>query len=145
MMAVFGVEEWCERGEVFSVYFGMFSRLGIFGGRGRPARRGAGRSPRRPRWATVPGSAAVVIASIATTSFDGAQEGAFKGAIESTFDWLVDAGIEPDHRAAPHRHDLHRCSASPASPSSTCSACAGCGPSAAPPRSRSCASASPTP
>ena len=31
MMAVFGVEEWCERGEVFSVYFGMFSRLGCLG------------------------------------------------------------------------------------------------------------------
>ena len=44
-------------------------------------------------WATVPGSAAVVIASIATTSFDGAQEGAFKGAIETVFDWLVDAGF----------------------------------------------------
>jgi hypothetical protein len=35
----------------------------------------------------------VVIASIATTSFDGAQEGAFKGALESTFNDLVDAGI----------------------------------------------------
>ena len=42
MMALFGVEEWCERGEVFSVYFGMFSQLGCFGvedgrlGRRRP-------------------------------------------------------------------------------------------------------------
>ena len=35
----------------------------------------------------------MVIASIATTSFDGAQEGAFKGAIESVFEWLVDAGL----------------------------------------------------
>ena len=81
MMAVFGVEKWCQRGEVFSVYFGMFARLGSFGvdDEGRLGRR-------RPlaaatSWATVPGSAAVVIASIATTSFDGAQEGAFKGAI----------------------------------------------------------------
>ena len=31
MMALFGVEEWCETGEVFSVYFGMFSQLGCFG------------------------------------------------------------------------------------------------------------------
>ena len=88
MMAVFGVEEWCDRGEVFSVYFGMFAQLGIFGVRdGRLGRR-------RPlaastSWATVPGSAAVVIASIATTSFDGGQEGAFKGALESTFEWLT--------------------------------------------------------
>jgi hypothetical protein len=92
MMALFGVEKWCERGEVFSVYFGMFSRLGGLGVRDGQL------GLRRPlsaatSWATVPGSAAVVIASIATTSFDGAQEGAFKGAVESVFDWLVDAGF----------------------------------------------------
>jgi hypothetical protein len=92
MMALFGVEEWCERGEVFSVYFGMFSQLGWFGvedgrlGRRRPLAAAT-------HWATLPGSAAVVIASIASTSFDGAQEGAFKSAIESTFNWLVDRGI----------------------------------------------------
>jgi hypothetical protein len=92
MMALFGVEEWCERGEVFSVYFGMFSQLGCFGV--EEGRLGL----RRPlaaagRWATLPGSTAVVIASIATTSFDGGQEGALKDAIESTFDWFVDRGI----------------------------------------------------
>ncbi|MGN6558555.1 MAG: fenitrothion hydrolase [Solirubrobacterales bacterium] len=93
MMAVFGTEEWCERGEVFSVYFGMFGRLGIFGVRdGRLYRR-------RPfsaltNWATIPGSAAVVIASIASTSFDGAQEGAYKDFIEKTYEWFVDRGVE---------------------------------------------------
>jgi hypothetical protein len=92
MMAVFGVEEWCERGEVFSVYFGMFGRLGIFGSRdGRLERR-------RPfaaatTWATVPGSAAVVIASIASTSYDGASEGAFKDGIEKVFERLADTGM----------------------------------------------------
>ena len=56
------------------------------------------------KWATVPGSAAVVIASIATTSFDGAQEGAFKGAIESIFHWLVDgASAWPRRCASPTR------------------------------------------
>jgi hypothetical protein len=91
MMALFGVEEWCERGEIFSVYFGMFSQLGSFGVKdGRIGRR-------RPlsaatRWATIPGSAAVVIASIATTSFDGGQDGAFKGAIESVMGWVEDLG-----------------------------------------------------
>lgn len=92
MMALFGVEKWCQRGEVFSVYFGMFGRLGCFGvSEGRLALR-------RPlsaatHWATVPGSAAVVIASIATTSFDGATEGAFQNAMESVFDWMADAGV----------------------------------------------------
>jgi hypothetical protein len=94
MMAVFGTEEWCENGEIFSVYFGMFGRLGMFGSRdGRLYRR-------RPfsavtSWATIPGSAAVVIASIASTSFDGAQEGAFKAGIENTFEWLIERGVEP--------------------------------------------------
>jgi hypothetical protein len=92
MMALFGVEQWCRTGEVFSVYFGMFGRLGCFAV--EQGRLGV----RRPlaaatKWATVPGSAAVVIASIASTSFDGAQEGAFKGALESTFNRLVDAGL----------------------------------------------------
>lgn len=94
MMALFGVERWCRTGEVFSVYFGMFSQLGIFGMQdGRLGRR-------RPfsaatKWATVPGSAAVVIASIATTSFDGGSEGAFESAIEQVFGWLKDVGLEP--------------------------------------------------
>jgi hypothetical protein len=92
MMAVFGVEEWCERGEAFSVFFGMFGRLGCFAFEdGRLVRR-------RPfsgatSWAAVPGSAAVVLISIATTTFDGAQEGALKDAIASTAEWLLDRGI----------------------------------------------------
>jgi hypothetical protein len=92
MMAVFGVEEWCRNGEVFSVYFGMFSQLGTFGLKdGRLGRRLP--LSASTRWATVPGSAAVVIASIASTSFDGAQEGAFKGGILQGFEWLVEAGF----------------------------------------------------
>jgi hypothetical protein len=92
MMALFGVERWCRTGEVFSVVFGMFGQLGCFGI--EDGRLGA----RRPfsaatKWAGIPGSAAVVIASIASTSFDGAQDGAFKGGIETVFNRLVDAGI----------------------------------------------------
>jgi hypothetical protein len=93
MMALFGVEVWCERGEVFSVFFGMLSRLGCFGvSEGRLGRR-------RPlsaatKWAgEVPGSAALVIASIATTSFDGAQEGALQDPIASTFGRLGNTSL----------------------------------------------------
>ena len=59
MMALFGVEEWCARGETFSVYFGMFSQLAPFGvkdgriGRRRPLAAAAAlgdASPARPRW-----------------------------------------------------------------------------------------------
>jgi hypothetical protein len=92
MMALFGVEKWCQRGEVFSVYFGMFSQLGAFGVRdGRLGRRLP--LSASTHWATVPGSAAVVIASIASTSFDGAQDGAFKDAIVKTFEWLAETGL----------------------------------------------------
>jgi hypothetical protein len=92
MMALFGVEEWCDRGETFAVYFGMFGRLGSLAA--REGRLGV----RRPLsgaigWAAVPGSVAVVIASIATTTFDGAQEGAISGAIEQVWEWLLDAGF----------------------------------------------------
>jgi hypothetical protein len=95
MMALFGRETWCARGEIFSVYFGMFSQLAPFGEKdGRIGRR-------RPlaaatHWATsVRGSTAVVIASIATTSFDGAEDGAYKAALEHVEKWITDAGVGP--------------------------------------------------
>jgi len=95
MMALFGCETWCARGEVFSVYFGMFSQLAPFGvedgriGRRRPLAAAT-------HWvAGASGSTAVVIASIATTSFDGAADGAYKGALESVERWFADAGVGP--------------------------------------------------
>jgi hypothetical protein len=92
MMTLFGAERWGQTGEVFSVYFGMFSQLGAFGARdGRLGRRMP--LSASTHWATVPGSAAVVIASIASTSFDGAQDGAFKNAIIKTFEWLAETGL----------------------------------------------------
>jgi hypothetical protein len=92
MMALFGVEKWCQTGEIFSVYFGMFSQLGSFGVKdGRLGRRLP--LSASTHWATLPGSAAVVIASIASTSFDGAQEGALKGGILQTFEWLAETGL----------------------------------------------------
>ena len=91
-MALFGVEEWIGRGETFSAYFGMFSRLGPLEARdGRVGRRkfltGA------PQWAAVPGAAALVLTSITVTSFDGAQEGVLSGAITWTFDRGNDIGF----------------------------------------------------
>jgi hypothetical protein len=70
----------------------MFSQLGIFGLKdGRLGRRLP--LAASTQWATVPGSAAVVIASIASTSFDGAQEGALNGAIVRTFEWISETGL----------------------------------------------------
>jgi hypothetical protein len=95
-MALFGVEEWIARGESFNAYFGMFSRLAVFEVRdGRLGRRrllsGAA------QWAAVPGAAALVLASIAVTSFDGAQEGALSGSITWTFERINELGFSlPD-------------------------------------------------
>jgi hypothetical protein len=91
-MALFGVEEWIGRGETFNAYFGMFSRLAPFEAReDRLGRRkfltGAA------QWAAVPGAAALVLASIAVTSFDGAQEGVLSGAITWTFERINDIGF----------------------------------------------------
>jgi hypothetical protein len=92
MMALFGAEKWCERGEILSVYFGMFAQLGCFGVKdGRLGRRKPFSAA--TSWATVPGSAALVIASIGTTSFDGAQEGAFQNAIDGVVGRFADAGF----------------------------------------------------
>jgi hypothetical protein len=95
-MALFGVEEWIGRGEAFNAYFGMFARLGPFEVRDDEVGRrkfltGA------PQWAAVPGAAALVLTSIAVTSFDGAQEGVLSGAIKWTFERTSDIGFSlPD-------------------------------------------------
>ena len=84
-----------------------------------------------------------MIASIGTTSFDGAQEGAFKGALESTFEWLLDRSLDPT--AALRLTDtLFIALAILGSPSSTWSACAGWRASGARRRCASCSPASPT-
>jgi hypothetical protein len=91
-MALFGVEEWIQRGETFNAYFGMFARLGPL--EARTGRLGTRRFlTGAPQWAAVPGAAALVLVSIAVTSFDGAQEGALSGAIRWTFERCNDLGF----------------------------------------------------
>jgi hypothetical protein len=91
-MALFGVERWTERGEAFSVYFRMFSRLAFFEVRdGRIGRRKA--LTGAPGWGVVAGSVALVLTAIGATSFDGAQEGVLQGAIDETYGWVTDIGF----------------------------------------------------
>jgi hypothetical protein len=81
-MALFGIDKWLARGEAFSVFFHMFSRLAALEVRD-------GRLGRRPwlsattSWATSPGSLALVLLVIGMTAFDGAAEGLLKGPINS--------------------------------------------------------------
>jgi hypothetical protein len=94
-MALFGSERWLERGEAFSVYFGMFASLAPLEVRDRRLGR------RRPlagasKWvAAAPGSLALILLTIAATTFDGASEGTLSEPISSTIDWLTDSGIGP--------------------------------------------------
>jgi hypothetical protein len=92
MTAIFGREAWFRNGEIFSVYFGMFGSLGklemrdgVLGVR----RFMAGAT----RWVEGPGSVAVIIGSIGTTTFDGAQEGVFNAGVDQLTTWLSDAGL----------------------------------------------------
>ena len=100
-MGLFGIDVWLDRGETFSVYFGMFSRLSAV--EVRYGRLGL----RKPfaaatRWASVPGSVALVLATIGITAFDGAQEGLLQTPIVDTTNKLIDAGLGPlvAHRLA---------------------------------------------
>jgi hypothetical protein len=94
-MALFGIDEWIDRGETFSVYFGMFASISPLEARG--GRLGI----RHPltgaqRWlAGVPGSAAMVLVAIGGTAYDGAREGALDGAITWLFDRFSELGLDP--------------------------------------------------
>ncbi len=92
MVAAFGREAWFSNGEIFSVYFGMFGSLGKLEMRDGVLgiRRFLSGST---RWITGAGSVAVVIVSIGSTTFDGAQEGVFSGGIEQLVTWFSDAGL----------------------------------------------------
>jgi hypothetical protein len=72
-MGLFGVETWSRRGEAFSVYFELFSRMSVFERRGgeiflRPPLAGL------TRLEPLPGTVAVLAAMIGSTTFDGFQE-----------------------------------------------------------------------
>jgi hypothetical protein len=93
-MALFGSERWLDRGESFSVYFGMFSRLApleVREGRLGLRRWLAGSTS----WAAVPGSIALVLVAIGATTFDGASEGALADPISTVFEWVGDIGLGP--------------------------------------------------
>jgi hypothetical protein len=93
-MTLFGVEAWLDRGETFSVYFGMFSQLAKL--EVRDGRLGIRRAfSAATRWAVVPGSVALVLTTIGITAFDGAQEGLLQTPILDTTNKLIDAGLGP--------------------------------------------------
>ena len=92
LTAAFGRDVWFRNGETFSVYFGMFGSIGKLQFRDGVlgARRFLAGST---TWVAGAGSVAVIIASIGTTTFDGAQEGVFKNGIEWWLERLSDLGL----------------------------------------------------
>ena len=95
-MALYGTERWCDRGEAFSVYFGLFARMSVFERRDRQI------GVRRflsglPSWQTAPGAVALLAVMIGTVSFDGLSGGKpFNDFIRDPLAWLRDdVGVGP--------------------------------------------------
>ncbi len=94
MVGLFGREKWFANGEVFSVYFGMYGSLGKL--QARDGRLGVRKfMSGSTTWIAGAGSIAVAVASVGTTTFDGAQEGVFSGALETASGWMADIGFGP--------------------------------------------------
>ena len=85
--AVWGVETWTRRGEAFSVYFSLLSRISVFETRDRVV---GVRPPLGglPKLDTPPGTVAMVMVMIGTVTFDGLSQGALW---ETVGGWLQDA------------------------------------------------------
>jgi hypothetical protein len=74
-MALYGVEQWCDRGEAFSVYFNLFSRLSPFETRAGEVglRKPLSGLPDLP---PAPGTVPLLAVMIGSVTFDGASEAA---------------------------------------------------------------------
>jgi hypothetical protein len=96
-MALYGVDKWIERGEAFSVYFNLFSRLSVV-----ETREGVV-GLRRPlsglaALPELPGTVALVATMIGSTSFDGASEKRPWTSISPDLaDFFQDLGFSPQN------------------------------------------------
>jgi hypothetical protein len=96
-MALYGVETWISRGEAFSVYFNLFSRISVFETRERVVglrRPLSGLPALRPLAGTVP-LLAVMIGSV---TFDGASEAPiWTGIAPDIASFFQDVGLSPQN------------------------------------------------
>jgi hypothetical protein len=96
-MALYGVERWSDRGEAFSVYFNLFSRLSVFETRGREV---GLRPPLSglPRLEQLPGTVAMVLVMIGTVSFDGfTSKRTWNSRSPDIAQFFTDRGLTPEH------------------------------------------------
>jgi hypothetical protein len=100
--SVYGVDTWTRRGEAFSVYYNLLSRLSAFETRDRVV---GVRPPLSglPRLDQAPGTVAFVMVMIGTVTFDGLSQGALWNnvgpALQDAFTWLG-AGLDAAPRLA---------------------------------------------
>lgn len=96
-MALYGVEEWTRRGDAFSVYFNLFSRLSVFEVRGRvlgvrPWLSGLARADAHP------GTVAFVMVMIGSVTFDGLSAGpTWLSETTPLINDIADWGLGPRH------------------------------------------------
>jgi hypothetical protein len=96
-MALYGVETWISRGEAFSVYFNLFSRLSVFETRDRVL------GIRRPLSGladlkTGPGTVALLAVMIGSVTFDGASEAPiWTGIAPDLANFFQDVGLSPQN------------------------------------------------
>ena len=96
-MALYGVERWSDRGEAFSVYFNLFSRLSVFETRDREV---GLRPPLSglPRLDQLPGTVAMVLVMIGTVSFDGfTSKRTWNSRSPDIAQFFTDRGLTPEH------------------------------------------------
>jgi hypothetical protein len=95
-MALYGVERWCERGEAFSVYFNLFSRLSVFERKGREVGLRpplSGLAQLQPARGTVP----LLMVMIGTVSFDGfTSKRAWNSRSTDISEFFQDLGFSPE-------------------------------------------------
>jgi len=97
-MALYGVERWTDRGEAFSVYYNLFSRLSVF--ETREGEVGL-RKPLSglPRLERLPGTVALLAVMIGSVSFDGfSSKTIWNGATPDISKFFQDSiGLSPQH------------------------------------------------
>ena len=96
-MALYGVEAWIERGEAFSVYFNLFSRISPLERRDRVIglrKPLSGLSSLR----SLPGTVPLVALMIGSVSFDGASEAPlWTNIAPHVSDFFESIGVAPEH------------------------------------------------
>ena len=96
-MALYGIEPWIERGEAFSVYFNLFSRISVW------ERRGGDVGLRRPLSGLaalnpLPGTVPLLAVMIGSVTFDGAAEGKpWVDIAPDMADFFGDLGLSPEN------------------------------------------------